>query len=973
LTATVGTAYGPYSFTATVPTGETASPTFAVASGQLPAGVTLDPTSGALSGTPTGEGPYTFTIETENAANGNLGATLTITVAGTPMALGTMLIAEPFSNQVVEVPPGGSPQTTVGTGLLIPSAVAVDSAGDVFIADTRNNRVVEVEPDGTQTTVASGLKNPDSVAVDSEGDLFIADTGHNRIVEVPSGGMLKVFDKYALNQPTGVTVDAAGDVFVANLGDNQVVEEPAAGGARTVVGTGLLSPRDLAVDSTGNVYVGDLPSGSTGAQVLEIPPGGPTAVPQVLSTGFSAPVGLALDSTGDLFVADSENNQVDELTNTAGWPQSTAVSGLDQPVGLAVYVPAPVFRARTGPPAATVGTAYSYSVPASTPAGEQAPTFAVTSGTLPSGLTLDPTTSAITGTPTFADTFTFDVVAENDVSATAPAAITITVGPSTSGLPAQGTIYATDFGNRVVEMAPDGSAQKTVNTGKLQYPAAVAVNAANDLYVAFDGCPGNPPCSFTLESGGVEEIAPNGTRTLIANGTYKYPVYDPSGVAVDNKGDVFIADFGDNDVVEVAADGIETLLDDDTPGAFADPCDEPSGVAVDAAGDVYIACLLSGVIKITPNGTEEKIAPDTFDEASGVVVDAQGDVFVSDFGDNALWEVPAGQSEAQEVLGGYLQPTDVTLDSAGDLFMPTEDGLLEDPSSEGRPFTLGTLTEPTGVAVYSPGPTFSADTPPTSGAEGTAYSYQYIATAPSGDPTTTYAVASGALPPGVTLNATTGVISGTPTAAGNFTFVIEAESGSVFTPAPSATIGVTGPPLFTQDGPPSTAAGDRAFSYPFHASGLPAPTYAIGSGSVPTGLELNATTGVLSGTPSKVAAFTFTITASNGISPDASTPSITIRVTDSSPLFINDTPRATTVEGSSYSYTFSASGIPAPTFSFSGELPPGLSLKSNGVLSGKTTKVGRFTFLVIASNGISPNADTARFSVTVTSSGGPKR
>jgi hypothetical protein len=48
-------------------------------------------------------------------------------------------------------------------------------------------------------------------------------------------------------------------------------------------------------------------------------------------------------------------------------------------------------------------------------------------------------------------------------------------------------------------------------------------------------------------------------------------------------------------------------------------------------------------------------------------------------------------------------------------------------------------------------------------------------------------------------------------------------------------------------------------------------------------------------------------------------------------------------------------------------------LKSNGVLSGKTTKVGRFTFLVIASNGISPNADTARFSVTVTSSGGPKR
>ncbi len=58
-----------------------------------------------------------------------------------------------------------------------------------FIADAGNGRVVEVPPGGgAQTTVGSGLNSPNGVAVDAQGNVFIADAGNGRVVEVPAGG-----------------------------------------------------------------------------------------------------------------------------------------------------------------------------------------------------------------------------------------------------------------------------------------------------------------------------------------------------------------------------------------------------------------------------------------------------------------------------------------------------------------------------------------------------------------------------------------------------------------------------------------------------------------------------------------------------------------------------------------------------------------------------------------------------------------
>lgn len=84
-----------------------------------------------------------------------------------------------------------------------------------------------------------------------------------------------------------------------------------------------------------------------------------------------------------------------------------------------------------------------------------------------------------------------------------------------------------------------------------------------------------------------------------------------------------------------------------------------------------------------------------------------------------------------------------------------------------------------------------------------------------------------------------------------------------------------------------------------------------------------------------------------------------------SPAFTASTPTATATVGTAYSYTFAATGRPAPTFTASAPLPDGLTLSPEGVLSGIPTRVGTFTFTVTASNGLDPVAVSEPITITV--------
>jgi uncharacterized delta-60 repeat protein len=357
----------------------------------------------------------------------------------------------------------------------------------------------------------------------------------------------------------------------------------------------------------------------------------------------------------------------------------------------------------------------------------------------------------------------------------------------------------------------------------------------------------------------------------------------------------------------------------------------------------------------------------------------------STFGTNgdAAFRLPASVTAAQGSLAvrpdGSVVVSLLTADTAnvnnrGYLAALTTAGALDttfgpQPSTGIFPMPAKTFVFKLAPALAPIAPHFTADTPPLTANKAVAYAgYTFKA---SGRPAPKFYVHTGALPPGLTLNAVTGVLSGTPTATGDYTFTVAAINGtSPYAVSPSLTIHV-GPtptsPIFTNASPTTPAAKGAAYTYTFTAGGTPAPTFAVASGSLPTGLTLDTTTGVLSGTPTVSGAFTFTVKASNGVSPDATTGPLTINVT-APPVFTASAPPNTGSIGVAYSYTFQASGFPAPTFSVvSGTLPTGLALNgTTGVLSGTPTAVGQFHFQVQATNGIAPVALTPTETISVT-------
>jgi sugar lactone lactonase YvrE len=564
-----------------------------------------------------------------------------------------------------------------------------------------------------------------------------------------------------------VAVDLKGDVFIANSGDNCVVEVTGPFSAQRVVGSGLDDPGAVAVDTGGDVYIAD----TANNRVVEVAAGGQQTP---VGSGLAGPAGLALDAGGDLVVADSAHRRL--VIEPAGGASQTVLSTESgPPAGVAVYAPAPTFTAdRLPTKTLTVGTAFSYRFAASVRSGQRPATFSLARGTLPSGLTLNPTTGVLSGKPTFADNFRFVVAAENAATATTSAQISVIVGPDAAKTPAPGTLYVTDLSNRLVELAPGGGVQKPFSAASLglSYPAGLAVDARGDVYVADEG------------NDRVVEFKTTGAKVAVRN-----DLLSPTGVTVDTKGDVYIADTGANEVLEVTAKGT-TVVASSSEGA--DPLSQPTGVAVDAAGDVFIADFgHANVVEVPAGGGTETTVGSGLVGPADVAVDAHGDVYIADFGAGDVVEVPPGGGPQTTVGSGLDQPDALALDAQGDVFVADQRGLIELPAGGGPELMVGSgLNQPVGVAVYAPGPVFAADTPATLATVGTAYSYAYGATAVTGEPAVTFALAGGTLPPGLTLNRGTGVLAGTPGLAGHYTFAVEAESGASFTVGPTTTISV---------------------------------------------------------------------------------------------------------------------------------------------------------------------------------------
>jgi streptogramin lyase len=176
----------------------------------------------------------------------------------------------------------------------------------------------------------------------------------------------------------------------------------------------------------------------------------------------------------------------------------------------------------------------------------------------------------------------------------------------------------------------------------------------------------------------------------------------PYGVAVDATGNLFIADTGNNRVIEISTKGATSTVP-------ASGLSLPSGVAVDADDNVYIADTYnSRVVKVSSSGSESPVGVG-LNFPHGVAVDASGDVFIADTGNQRVVEVSAASGYQTTVASLEAFPLYVAVDNTGDLFVGADTVALEITHS-GSQITLGSgLVTPTGIAVDKAGDVFISD------------------------------------------------------------------------------------------------------------------------------------------------------------------------------------------------------------------------------------------------------------------------
>ncbi len=296
-------------------------------------------------------------------------------------AFGNFLVADAANHTIRRISPGGVVTTIAGQPGLGgyvdaagsaarfngPSAVAVDSAGNVYVADTYNHVIRLVSPSGVVTTVAglanvsgstNGIGNlarfafPSGIAVDSSGTIYVADTGNSIIRRVSFGGNVSTLagtpgvigsangfgPAASFSFPSGIALGAGGVLYVADVSNHMIRRVSATGDVTTLAGAGLAGstdanqllarfnqPSGVAVDVAGNVFVADTFNSTIRRIALN---GDVTTVAGVAGLAGSTdgvgnaarlnqPFGLVVDSNNNIFIADTRNDAIRRTGTTS--------------------------------------------------------------------------------------------------------------------------------------------------------------------------------------------------------------------------------------------------------------------------------------------------------------------------------------------------------------------------------------------------------------------------------------------------------------------------------------------------------------------------------------------------------------------------------------------------------------------------------------------------------------------------------
>ena len=191
-----------------------------------------------------------------------------------------------------------------------------------------------------------------------------------------------------------------------------------------------------------------------------------------------------------------------------------------------------------------------------------------------------------------------------------------------------------------------GSSDGTGPAASFNRPQGVAVDNAGNVYVADTY---NHTIRKVTPEGAVSTLA--GTADVVGGADGMGPAAGfsyPGSVATDRAGNVYVADTNNDAIRRITPRGLVTTLagtvgtvgSSDGAGTAAS-FHAPRGVTTDEAGNLYVADTANNVIrKIAPGGVVTTLAsPVAFDRPAGIAIDGAGDIYVADTGSNAIRKI----------------------------------------------------------------------------------------------------------------------------------------------------------------------------------------------------------------------------------------------------------------------------------------------------------------------------------------------